>query len=123
MLLFIGSTFSTWAGTKLGFNTSHVTLYQQRSGRHYYILRVSIHLMLLFIYVTTEYCTFQTSFNTSHVTLYHICQILMCFHNHRFNTSHVTLYLRASTLQEGCIWVSIHLMLLFITISWPSSYK
>ena len=77
-------------------------------------MRVSIHLMLLFIWLCLykvscglmfQYIscyslsvmagtqgTFRTSFNTSHVTLYLILRGLDSLYRVRFNTSHVTLY-------------------------------
>ena len=101
-----------------GFNTSHVTLYQNRRNKRW----------------KDHYC-----FNTSHVTLYRsiIKNIWITYCS--FNTSHVTLY-RENTLEAireklvfqyiSCyslskmnfpksltVDVSIHLMLLFIGIS------
>ena len=53
---------------------------------------VSIHLMLLFIFVFGENFRIRKSFNTSHVTLYRKASMkITCFLS-CFNTSHVTLY-------------------------------
>ena len=97
-----------------GFNTSHVTLYQQSTWTRMIIYHVSIHLMLLFIYVpnasqsdriTFQYIScyslsgfrrsdssFLPCFNTSHVTLYRLRKISGRYAARSFNTSHVTLY-------------------------------
>ena len=99
-------------------------------------MRVSIHLMLLFIWLCLykvscglmfQYIscyslsvmagtqgTFRTSFNTSHVTLYLILRGLDSLYRVRFNTSHVTLYLHPASQSSAHVRVSIHLMLLFI---------
>ena len=85
-------------------------------------MRVSIHLMLLFIWLCLykvscglmfQYIscyslsvmagtqgTFRTSFNTSHVTLYLILRGLDSLYRVRFNTSHVTLYRPSSGLEK-----------------------
>ena len=75
------------------FNTSHVTLYQSARNLVWSLMRVSIHLMLLFISDATVSRTRKhTRFNTSHVTLYLILPQLLICGNASFNTSHVTLY-------------------------------
>ena len=110
----LSQLFSSQSYPARRFNTSHVTLYQWEqmkikksdvfqyiscyslSNKAYYIkrtlIKVSIHLMLLFILLT--------SWRSSHRS--------------SFNTSHVTLYPSASSSQATSTWVSIHLMLLFI---------
>ena len=74
------------------FNTSHVTVYlfcfEGKSNQTV----ISIHLMLLFIFVI----------------LYNLSSYL------NFNTSHVTVYRRWWCSVVSCRWISIHLMLLFI---------
>ena len=52
------------------FNTSHVTLYRCFNLCFFCIVAVSIHLMLLFIAIGSEFALLNLSFNTSHVTLY-----------------------------------------------------
>ena len=53
------------------FNTSHVTLYLEALPFYLPALSlVSIHLMLLFIGITSDFLIPIPSFNTSHVTLY-----------------------------------------------------
>ena len=53
------------------FNTSHVTVYRKtwREAVSCYI-RISIHLMLLFILMLMQMKTIKIHFNTSHVTVY-----------------------------------------------------
>ena len=61
-----------WDGT-IRFNTSHVTLYLHPASQSSAHVRVSIHLMLLFIIsFSTEFTILKTRFNTSHVTLYRL---------------------------------------------------
>ena len=99
------------------------------------VCNVSIHLMLLFIYLREYNEWLLRRFNTSHVTLYRLGDIFLEDAEHRFNTSHVTLYpelvhpanvsvpfqyiscysLSFIILRRSIrICVSIHLMLLFI---------
>ena len=52
------------------FNTSHVTLYPKRNNFKSVLDRVSIHLMLLFIWKQSLHTMEFQCFNTSHVTLY-----------------------------------------------------
>ena len=113
MLLFIHRTESLWR----------------------WLYRVSIHLMLLFIWKRLLLHFLQIRFNTSHVTLYHhdkrcffriwrfqyiscysLSQMRLrrCISTNGFNTSHVTLYQTWSGWKRDSISVSIHLMLLFI---------
>ena len=56
--------------TMIRFNTSHVTLYRITGRKRKKRKQVSIHLMLLFIFVGSMAASFIPSFNTSHVTLY-----------------------------------------------------
>ena len=56
----------------------------------------------------------RDSFNTSHVTLYQSHQQKNINFQISFNTSHVTLYRFRIGNQRLCVYVSIHLMLLFI---------
>ena len=139
------------------FNTSHVTVYRLFKAPHTvkiifqyiscYCLsklqkkflfhrRISIHLMLLFIW----HIPFITDFNrfiSIHLMLLFISigfasnfpfssfQYISCYclsrkttwHTHRyphFNTSHVTVYRYFTALSNSRISISIHLMLLFI---------
>ena len=135
MLLFIYSRWSLMR-TKWRFNTSHVTLYLTAHEPDYPILkfqyiscyslsrkgmgygtsgmRVSIHLMLLFIWL----CLYKVSCGL-------MFQYISCYSlswngeykwdgTIRFNTSHVTLYLHPASQSSAHVRVSIHLMLLFI---------
>ena len=71
MLLFIFVHNISTSFTFHGFNTSHVTLYQQSTSDSVQKNIVSIHLMLLFIVFTGSYFfSLYCGFNTSHVTLY-----------------------------------------------------
>ena len=117
MLLFIlvlpqGSPFV------LHFNTSHVTVYQvEIAGKKYT----------------------WTHFNTSHVTVYQSFRTIMIRLRRHFNTSHVTVYHLTVDFNDSDIilfqyiscyclsirrtdfiaggYISIHLMLLFITVA------
>ena len=115
MLLFINNR-NIMECKEICFNTSHVTLYRLWGAR-------------------TGHC--DICFNTSHVTLYRIgvskivrklkFQYISCYSlsiaellfwviSNRFNTSHVTLYQSKGNARHPSDVVSIHLMLLFITI-------
>ena len=119
----------------VSFNTSHVTLYPGGIQRSDYGLIVSIHLMLLFIFVKCAsdavMRTFQYISCYSLSTCWKPCisevkfQYISCYSLSTkkrklvislrcFNTSHVTLYLLTLSLLEALGHVSIHLMLLFI---------
>ena len=98
-------------------------------------IRISIHLMLLFIIHPNAIRNRLQNFNTSHVTVYRssflppdillhisihlmllfirITIILKDFYQN-FNTSHVTVYLHCICFKHIPIRISIHLMLLFI---------
>ena len=52
------------------FNTSHVTVYQQRCKTYHTQQQISIHPMLLFIQSSVRDVVQITNFNTSHVTVY-----------------------------------------------------
>ena len=78
------------AGTN--FNTSHVTVYPFTDYRLRHDTFISIHLMLLFIFLPS----------TSLISRLH------------FNTSHVTVYQFPDTFHQFVSVISIHLMLLFI---------
>ena len=104
------------------FNTSHVTLYRFQSSFRKRWTSVSIHLMLLFIYLhwQNEFMRLKfqyiscyslslslshiweklLSFNTSHVTLYQLYLICKSLKYSSFNTSHVTLYQIAMSFKD-----------------------
>ena len=92
MLLFI-VLMEQYLLSRMGFNTSHVTLYRQKKK-----------LLLLRL----------IGFNTSHVTLYPCPDCCNRKSDQCFNTSHVTLYQEEREIREDKEEVSIHLMLLFI---------
>ena len=117
------------------FNTSHVTLYRKWIWKRLWKGLVSIHLMLLFIFVKCAsdavMRTFQYISCYSLSTCWKPCisevkfQYISCYSLSTkkrklvislrcFNTSHVTLYLLTLSLLEALGHVSIHLMLLFI---------
>ena len=123
---------------RLGFNTSHVTLYPLAVNRKYhknkfqYISCYSLSPPSFDTPIASD--GFNTShvtlyqlnvqrikneilgFNTSHVTLYRTQKReMVCFYS-CFTTSHVTLYLTKSNGGRHTRFVSIHLMLLFIFI-------
>ena len=72
-------------------------------------------------FTDVSYNTALTRFNTSHVTLYRIRLWAGSIRQFSFNTSHVTLYRISSLSSARTIFVSIHLMLLFIDI--PSKLR
>ena len=87
-----------------------VSNYSCIDGQH-----VSIHLMLLFIDNSIGLYQHLICFNTSHVTLYPRSHLRTTDWT-SFNTSHVTLYHFSGIFSGIHFNVSIHLMLLFITI-------
>ena len=74
------------------FNTSHVTVYPSTSRTFSGVSFISIHLMLLFIYMLIRFKGIKHYFNTSHVTVYRLVKVWKVLANS----------------------ISIHLMLLFI---------
>ena len=72
--------------------------------------------MLLFIAVTLGMTTRCLNFNTSHVTVYHSRASFCNSFNIHFNTSHVTVYQQRNCTGSTRDIISIHLMLLFITV-------
>ena len=81
MLLFICNA-PTLRCKSQDFNTSHVTLYQFNNLLDEDSYKVSIHLMLLFIYLFALHAgALVVCFNTSHVTLYPkpvTCALIFC---------------------------------------------
>ena len=75
---------------------------------------ISIHLMLLFIYILGKMDYEISNFNTSHVTVYHDVLTKALAGEKYFNTSHVTVYHCLMLLFFCLALISIHLMLLFI---------
>ena len=138
MLLFITDE-TVWRICFCGVSIHLMLLFiLMRSGSSSGAAIVSIHLMLLFIRTFSLWCYPSVRFNTSHVTLYRrkhlsntlqedLFQYISCYSlsgiipiipctNPGFNTSHVTLYLWRILENPYDLWVSIHLMLLFINI-------
>ncbi len=141
MLLFIGVIFNSCRWCKR-FNTSHVTLYLVRGLCSCSACRVSIHLMLLFI-------RFQRWFTCPGIVSIHLMLLFICRTRRTWNISrsvsiHLILlfieetgsaekklqpfqYISCYSLSEmsdgtqGNGLVSIHLMLLFISIRLVSS--
>ena len=97
------------------FNTSHVTVYHHRKLWGHQEISISIHLMLLFIYLFSHTLITIFYFNTSHVTVYRhgglhnsvstLFQYISCY----------CLSSRHTDSNTGRI-ISIHLMLLFISV-------
>ena len=134
MLLFIKMIRLERANV-MHFNTSHVTVYQKALFGISQPSNISIHLMLLFIFLIRTPHTFIANFNTSHVTVYHypgfFCsalrkfQYISCYCLSRITLSQL---LKSSSFQyiscyclstcfynaRAYIYISIHLMLLFI---------
>ena len=98
------------------FNTSHVTVYRYHSTSFFFATFISIHLMLLFILIVMWLANRFHYFNTSHVTVYRagvrnvasvsIFQYISCY----------CLSIRSHIIINS-IYISIHLMLLFIILS------
>ena len=99
------------------FNTSHITLYQTSGTGTDRRKQVSIHLMLLFIDGTLIGHHTITLFQ--YISCYSLSvKAVQTFPVYtRFNTSHVTLYRFCRSDSNHRNPVSIHLMLLFISIS------
>ena len=116
MLLFIYLRLSKPESIRR-FNTSHVTLYRQRCSWLHYRSDVSIHHMLLFIQEPMCRVHPRRGFNTSHVTLYHKNPDVMIYGNEFQYITCYSLSLLSSPQQHLTAYVSIHHMLLFITIS------
>ena len=100
MLLFIFIAYCSYISYN-DFNTSHVTVY--------------LHLLYSLHHHTIH-------FNTSHVTVYHPNCSSSSGNGLYFNTSHVTVYQCLYPLLLWILQISIHLMLLFISIPIPSSF-
>ena len=104
------------------FNTSHVTVYPQTHRGSSYQDLISIHLMLLFILIQLP-CN-AWFFQFQYISCYCLSATYWKTYKKRlhFNTSHVTVYLSDSL----CIWydtaISIHLMLLFISIRFKEHF-
>ena len=77
---------------------------------------ISIHLMLLFIFIREEYLTEEANFNTSHVTVYQKDWTA------KVADSTISIHLMLLFIEEdhnkitGAKRISIHLMLLFIVM-------
>ena len=117
MLLFIWM-LSAHLLEKLDFNTSHVTVY-----RFFWLIhhRIQINFNTSHVTVYRSFGGFITVsrsyFNTSHVTVYRFSTLSMPPVSMDFNTSHVTVYPFFLCIYLCHSLISIHLMLLFITIS------
>ena len=99
---------------QLHFNTSHVTVYLPVLPTEISTPQISIHLMLLFIFIREEYLTEEANFNTSHVTVYQKDWTA------KVADSTISIHLMLLFIEEdhnkitGAKRISIHLMLLFI---------
>ena len=118
------------------FNTSHVTLYHILAVLHpLHVFCFNTSHVTLYLCPQVGQIVSFSCFNTSHVTLYRSDHSSRLWNLPRFNTSHVTLYQKHGVVAENhlmfqyiscyslsrsyfsgyCnLWVSIHLMLLFI---------
>ena len=95
MLLFIDTNDPFEVGDTIFQYISCYCLSSQRIPVHD-ILQISIHLMLLFIYIATLLNYHLHHFNTSHVTVYRNLPPLLPLFWINFNTSHVTVYQRVT---------------------------
>ena len=104
------------------FNTSHVTLYRKttlntiENGLSFNTSHVTLYHVAIY---AENVCACR--FNTSHVTLYRQRADALSQGTGCFNTSHVTLYRTMKKANHILFQVSIHLMLLFITVSLSST--
>ena len=127
-----------YMGKQGSFNTSHVTLYHWNfSSFNTGCFSFNTSHVTLYRPFRTRTEPYKARFNTSHVTLYHhrhfspgllhSFQYITCYSLsgaqvqrttllNSFNTSHVTLYPRCQKRIRRMLQVSIHHMLLFITI-------
>ena len=141
MLLFIVSDIVFYMQL-FCFNTSHVTLYPEKTQCWMDGRVVSIHLMLLFIgiwklekvaeilfqYISCYSLSCEDSVESrsstqfQYISCYSLskCQAVYWKKKEGFNTSHVTLYPSPAASSELPGTVSIHLMLLFIPCDWIS---
>ena len=78
-------------------------------------MRVSIHLMLLFIRISHFPNIFARIVSIHLMLLFILLGACNMFLSFCFNTSHVTLYRKSCCLSDARGQVSIHLMLLFIS--------
>ena len=118
MLLFIYTIFVTCQVIFCYFNTSHVTVYLYATQPcHRSVACISIHLMLLFILDRSESATVSSTFQ--YISCYCLSQPKQMkeFSSKYFNTSHVTVYRHRQKSWKYRWEISIHLMLLFITVS------
>ena len=87
---------------------------EDTGSQHQILLRISIHLMLLFINSPRPLAVWACYFNTSHVTVYPCSAKTSLPDLYHFNTSHVTVYQQHQYHRGKTYYISIHLMLLFI---------
>ena len=80
------------------------------------IKKISIHLMLRFIFSVPLQRYLSFYFNTSHVKVYRACKALNPWFTPYFNTSHVKVYQNRHLFPDVLISISIHLMLRFIIL-------
>ena len=83
----------------------------------FHYLQISIHLMLLFNLKLSSNIPISDDFNTSNVTIQQLPSTFSFFTYIYFNTSNVTIQHCLCCLLYCCIIISIHLMLLFNSIS------
>ena len=98
------------------FNTSHVVIYLSLnlSKPGFHVCFNTSHVVIYLI-DNSGRNIFMKSFNTSHVVIYHIRSNYVLSVLPRFNTSHVVIYRRYNQRGHFSLFVSIHLMLLFIS--------
>ena len=133
----LSNLLSVYYSANHHFNTSHVTVYPP-GGR---FIRLVMKFQYISCYCLSAFAIFSSmhlaNFNTSHVTVYpypfRILQAMVLFQYiscyclsatscrstgsiHNFNTSHVTVYRIAWISTHRAVWISIHLMLLFISL-------
>ena len=95
------------------FNTSNVTIQQLLRVHPLILIRISIHLMLLFNNLRKKVTLSVIDFNTSNVTIQQMRLFFFKVQSLNFNTSNVTIQLTSLIICLIDITISIHLMLLF----------
>ena len=115
MLLFIRTVIFSFCQLLPRFNTSHVVIYHWQTWRMP-IKALGFNTSHVVIYHLCRKNNLQSKqrFNTSHVVIYHGWTNTILSICPGFNTSHVVIYRFKVHILSLSIFVSIHLMLLFI---------
>ena len=116
MLLFI-CPFTTTLSRNINFNTSHVTVYRTSLVKKFNDMSFQYISCYCLSSATHHSPKIYRYFNTSHVTVYRLVNRQFIMELMYFNTSHVTVYPGGVIWVRRRLFISIHLMLLFIFIA------